>query len=349
MPIDPATVVSGSLLSRRYPVYAVGLSNADLPASMVSVPEFMDTPVRHFFLMNPMWTLGPGGFSQRVIAAVNEAATAFPQHGYVLLVNDPFDFVIRDQLHPAVMLYACGEHSLADPGKFAPADPQPVSRSGWMRRSRPVEPAGPSLFDAVYIAGHQPYKRIALASKIASLCLISVDITSEAVDRMQAVQPGLTCPNIRDGAYHWLGVEDVAQHLRDARCGLILSEREGQNRATIEYLLSGLPVVTTANRGGRDRYLTPANSVYVEAAADAVAEGVAYLRASSPDRQRIAAAAREAVDADFARLCHIVDRTLERFGLPGADIVRGDLPHHGFSRLVGLADLIAQRNCQFPA
>ena len=231
--IDPETVVSGSLLSRRYPVYAVGLSNAPLAASMLSVPAFMDTPLRHVFLMNPMWSLGPGGFSQRVIAAVNAAVTAFPHHAYVLLVNDPSDFAVRDQLHPSITLYACGEHALADPDKFGQADIRPATRIGWPRWRKPVGQSTTAAFDAVYIAGHQPYKRIELASKIASLCLISIGITGETVDRMRAVQPGLFCPNIQDGAYRWLGVEDVAQHLRDAHCGLILSEREGQNRASV--------------------------------------------------------------------------------------------------------------------
>ena len=53
--------------------------------------------------------------------------------------------------------------------------------------------------------------------------------------------------------------------------------------ASMEYLMCGLPVVTTRNRGGRKRYLTPRNSRVVAARPDAVARAVAAYVASPPD------------------------------------------------------------------
>jgi hypothetical protein len=54
-------------------------------------------------------------------------------------------------------------------------------------------------------------------------------------------------------------------------------------RASMEYLLCGLAVVTTPSRGGRARYLVPPLAATVEPDADAVAEGVTRLVAAALD------------------------------------------------------------------
>ena len=53
--------------------------------------------------------------------------------------------------------------------------------------------------------------------------------------------------------------------------------------ASMEYLMCGLPVVTTPNRGGRNRYFTPRNSRLVDPRPDAVAAAVAEYVATPPD------------------------------------------------------------------
>ena len=66
--------------------------------------------------------------------------------------------------------------------------------------------------------------------------------------------------------------------------GLILSGNTGENKqgrfeganySTIEYLLSGLPVISTPNQGGRNYWLNSENSVQCEPNIDAVYD--AYL------------------------------------------------------------------------
>jgi len=75
-------------------------------------------------------------------------------------------------------------------------------------------------------------------------------------------------------------VRDVYQA---SRVALALSAKEGAMFASMEYLLCGLPVVTTRNRGGRNRYLTPQNSRFVAARPEAVARAVAEFVAAPPD------------------------------------------------------------------
>ena len=57
--------------------------------------------------------------------------------------------------------------------------------------------------------------------------------------------------------------------------------------ASAQYLLAGLPVVTTRNRGGRDTFYDPDYVRWVEDDPDAVAEGVDQLCADPPDALEI--------------------------------------------------------------
>lgn len=320
MVLNLAQNVTGILLSEKEPVYAIGLNGGEIPASLVSIPEFLNNPVRHFFFMNPMWSFTSLGFKRAVIDSVNKAVVDFPQHTYVMLVNDVLDLNIRENIDPRVRIHVCGEHSLTDVDKFK------VSDRGYRN------------FDAVYIAANHPYKRIELALGVGALCLISKGMSADSLDLLEGVNPHIFCPNIEARAYRVLGVGEVAEYLCDAHCGLILSDYEGQNRATVEYLLSGLPVVTTMNRGGRDRFLTPANSVYVESNPEAVAEGVRYVMKGSFDANHIAAMARESVRQDLLRFSYLVDLTLEEFGRNPIALHNERLPHHGFSVSNSLAE-----------
>ena len=123
----------------------------------------------------------------------------------------------------------------------------------------------------------------------------------------------------------------MAALLARARTGLILSEIEGQNRAAMEYLLSGAPVVTTANHGGRDRFLTPANSVFVNPEPGAVAEGVRWAASAGFEPEAIRAEAVRALRFERLRLVEIVNRVLARDGEAPVALEELDLPHKASS------------------
>jgi glycosyltransferase involved in cell wall biosynthesis len=76
---------------------------------------------------------------------------------------------------------------------------------------------------------------------------------------------------------------DVVNILRQSHCGLIFSGLEGVCRSSSEYLLCGLPVVSTPSRGGRDVWYDDYNSIIVGpdedgAAAAAVSEFISHPR-----------------------------------------------------------------------
>jgi glycosyltransferase involved in cell wall biosynthesis len=77
----------------------------------------------------------------------------------------------------------------------------------------------------------------------------------------------------------------VARYCNRAHVGLCLSATEGAMYASIEYLLCGLPVVSTINRGGRDFFFDAEFCITVPPDPTAVARAVEELirRKISPE------------------------------------------------------------------
>jgi hypothetical protein len=70
---------------------------------------------------------------------------------------------------------------------------------------------------------------------------------------------------------------EVHAVISNSLCGGIFSEEEGACYSSSEYLLSGLPVVSTNSHGGRDIWYTQFNSVIVEPDETSVRGGVNLL------------------------------------------------------------------------
>jgi glycosyltransferase involved in cell wall biosynthesis len=141
-------------------------------------------------------------------------------------------------------------------------------------------------FDAVYDARICPFKRHELAVAIDSLALVTSRIEKyhdeTYVRSVREILPRahwFNDPLAPD--YRSLAGEEINEAIHQARVGLCLSAVEGAMFASIQYLLAGLPVVSTVSRGGRDAFF---DSDYVRIVADdpaSVAAGVAEM-ASCP-------------------------------------------------------------------
>jgi hypothetical protein len=95
----------------------------------------------------------------------------------------------------------------------------------------------------------------------------------------------------------------------------MLSDIEAQNWATIEYLLAGLPVVTTPSIGGRDRWLTPDNSIIVPDTPTRVAAAATYAAKLGRDsRASIQAQARSQIASERRLFAGIVEEVLAAAG-----------------------------------
>lgn len=150
-----------------------------------------------------------------------------------------------------------------------------VNHNSWLDENRFRPQDVPKQFRAVLVSQLAPYKRIELAARVPGLALVPaslfhlhrpVDVTTFA--DMQLIE---RCT--------WDAIPGL---LNRARTGLILSAEEGACHASSEYLLCGLPVVSTPSVGGRDVFYTPSNSLLVEPTAEAVARGVDEMIRRAP-------------------------------------------------------------------
>jgi len=139
-------------------------------------------------------------------------------------------------------------------------------------------------FDAVYDARLSPFKRHPLAAEVPSLALITYLYLGQVDPGYRAaVAPLLARAHVFNGdplsdAYRTLRPVEVNQALNQCAVGLALSKVEGSMLASIQYLLAGLPVVSTASRGGRDDFYHPDYTRIVDATPRGVADAVSELK-----------------------------------------------------------------------
>jgi len=137
---------------------------------------------------------------------------------------------------------------------------------------------GPAEFDAVYNARLTPANRHELASGVTRLALIYDRDRPNDPNRIADVKaklPRATFVNHAEGqgAYRHLSPEECDRHINRARVGLSLSKTDGA-LAAMEYMLAGLPIVSTQSRGGRERFLLPPFCRLVDDNPAAVADAV---------------------------------------------------------------------------
>lgn len=133
-------------------------------------------------------------------------------------------------------------------------------------------------YDAIYLARFTPVKRHYLAKDIKKLFLIGSYKPSEEDYYRESLQ-------ILDHATHKekvLGLF-VTNYMNMAHVGLALSDLEGAMYASSEYLLSGIPVVSTPSLGGRDAFYKEPYVKIVEPDPAAVAEAVYEFIKHPPD------------------------------------------------------------------
>jgi len=167
------------------------------------------------------------------------------------------------------------------------------------------DPSVKKLFDAVHVGRLIPIKRHELANRVRRLAVVTGAWEVDEAYAMALISgfDDLRYINYRPGqGASVLSQERVRQVMVASRCGLALSAREGAMYASAEYLLCGLPVVTTPSDGGRDVFFHPDCTLTVPPEPDAVAAGVAEMVARNLDPQMVRARTLELFMAHRARL-----------------------------------------------
>ena len=122
-------------------------------------------------------------------------------------------------------------------------------------------------YDMVMNCRPELWKRPFLAEKVPKLAYIKgYYFGNEKYDYTK-----LQCAFINENR---ISPEQINEIYNQSYCGGIFSEIEGACYSSSEYLLSGLPVISTFSKGGRDTWYTPQNSIIVEPTQDAVETAV---------------------------------------------------------------------------
>jgi hypothetical protein len=166
------------------------------------------------------------------------------------------------------------------------------------------DPTTPKRYDAVYAATMAPYKRIELAREIERLAFVTYVTHQEEWD-LHAFEPRL---RHADFNRRFISREEVRERYRASQVGLALSAAEGAMFSCTEYLLCGLPVVTTPNRGGRNRYLTSETSTIVAPYPHAIRTAVDRYCQSPPNPDTIREITLNLMRRDRAAFIEILDR-----------------------------------------
>jgi glycosyltransferase involved in cell wall biosynthesis len=273
---------------------------------------------RAYLLVHPSWSHEEEGVAQGAVQRIERHRRRYPNHRIVYLANTPAE---EERFRELGIRTVFSNHcSLLDPTIFVPLPD--------------VEKSFRAIYDAAFIT----YKRHELAIRIRDLALVAYvkpDTTDEEIWRIKGILPHAVW--LKDGSARdagWLTDQEVNGFLNRARVGLCLSATEGAMFASAQYLLAGLPVVTTRSRGGRDTFFDPDYVRWVEDDADAVAEGVDQLCADPPDPWEIRRRTLARFAEHRARFVELVNAIYREEGRAGvwADRWPEGLPHklHGF-------------------
>ena len=127
--------------------------------------------------------------------------------------------------------------------------------------------------DAVYIARITPFKRHSLSANITSLRLIGDHHQNEEEYFNQTLS---LLSHVK-----WdrkVLASKVYKELSRAHVGLCLSQEEGAMFVSTEYLLCGIPLVSTRSKGGRSELFDDYSCLIVEDSEDAVKMGVEEMK-----------------------------------------------------------------------
>ena len=135
------------------------------------------------------------------------------------------------------------------------------------------------VYDAVYTARLTPFKRHYLSNNIENLALISGNLNGAG--ELEHI------PKCRWRNSEQLNSSEVNQVLSKSSVGIILSKEEGACYSSSEYLLCGLPVVSTYSKGGRDQWYNDYNSIICSDNPEDIFESVLRLKSQNKNPEVI--------------------------------------------------------------
>ncbi len=254
--------------------------------------------------------------ARKIKAQLKAAVRAYPGHEFIMLVANEVESYLSSKAGIPTIV--------ANKSIFEDEALWQIRQEGEFQKE----------YDAVYLARLDKFKRHELASQIGSLSLVYSrtlnEAPEEAFKRYRAALPNAHFVNhhVGNGEYVLLKPEEVCDHLNRARVGLCLSPAEGVMRASIQYMLCGLPVVSTPSIGGRDRYYNSEYCKIVEPDPAAIGHAVQELISQDFDPKDVRASILEKLEFDRYNFLHSLKRiAASHFEIPepgiSFDVMKG--------------------------
>jgi len=182
-----------------------------------------------------------------------------------------------------------------------------INQNAWLDKSAIAKDIGKEkIYDGIYVDFNKKSKRPQLAAQVSSLALVTKFNHGKAF----ADTPPYKYLNEQQ-----LSEAEMWEKIDRSHCGLVLSEEEGACQTSSEYLLCGIPVVSTSSLGGRDVWYNEYNSIICEATPEAVALAVEKFVQNPPDAQHIRQQHIEKAKEYREKFIQVVADVFKRFGV----------------------------------
>ncbi|PLX81056.1 MAG: hypothetical protein C0616_06250 [Desulfuromonas sp.] len=254
---------------------------------------------RAYFLFNWFWQM-EAPKKIKAYRDIEEAHQAqYPGHRFIHLCNTTRQFQhFGDAGLDAVF---CNQNCLVDENLFHPL------------------PDIEKKFEAVYDGRFINYKRHHLASQISNLALIydylpTVDSKMKVTQLKEQFHKAHFFNHPEGGPYQRLSYEEINLCLNRCRAGLCLSGVEGAMYASIQYLLAGLPVITTHSEGGRDVMFDERFVLVAPATPQGIADTLSQYRHETPPPTLIRQRTLELMNIHRQRLIRLVQSIYDTEG-----------------------------------
>jgi hypothetical protein len=292
-----------SVLSDDPPVFLVPIGGIR-PLWMIEALSPYLAGQRVMFILLAYWSLDYETAIESLRKNADYHRRHFAKHGLLFLCNTAQEKVLLDAAGlDAVFL---NQNQVVSEQSFRPLDDETAT------------------FDAVYNAKLARFKRHYLTAEIDHVLHIAyrcnIDMCRRAsrayVQRILDRSPSHQFANrLVNGLPAWLGREDVNRAYNRAAVGLCLSPVEGAMYASVEYLLAGLPVVTTPSRGGRDHFFDPDFCITAEPNPRSIRDAVAALRDRKIPRSVIRERTLARIEAERRRGRSDIENVFARHGI----------------------------------
>jgi len=222
------------------PIIIVGFGSLGPMQPAITLSEALKDK-KVYYIMGSWWTLQDPAEFTNAVYNYGKPTERYPNHNITYIVCDEIEKIMLDEFNiPCIF---CHQNAFIDEKAF--------------KIHHDIE----KKFNAIYNARVDPFKRHLLTKKIDKVAYIYYNCTGEKGARylktIRRILKNGTFLNDdpHTNSYKYLNSYQVCRYYSESRVGLCLSEKEGGMYVSTEYLLSGLPVVTTPNIGGRNFFL----------------------------------------------------------------------------------------------